>query len=115
MQVIATSPGNVVIHTFEDGVEITIGANSTIVAPPVDMEILDVNDSNAVLYSGVTPPDDWELHKTGPQYLYDGNSWSANPDPMVWHPDPRNWNTFSLVDGEWLENDKYLLKESGEY
>ncbi len=104
MQIITTSPGNVVIHKFEDGVDIAIGSDSTVVAPPVDMEILDINSSNAVLHQGVTLPDDWGYHK----YLYDGTSWSINPDPMVHHPDPQNWYNYSLVDGVWQENGEDL-------
>ncbi len=42
----------------------------------------DLNSTNALLHTGVTPPDDW----IGNKYTFDGTSWTINPnwvDPAI--------------------------------
>ena len=64
---------NLSTYIFADDDTITATAERT-TCP--DFIITDMNTSNSTIHTGVTPPEDW----AGGKYLFDGTTWSANPD-----------------------------------
>ena len=60
-------------YIFDDSDEI-VSTATEITCP--DFIIGDMNSTNATVHNGVTPPDDWQ----GGNYLFDGTSWSLNPE-----------------------------------
>ena len=73
------NPANVSIFVFDDAKPVEITAEKTIVGDPAspDFYIADCSANNAVLYEGVTPPDDY----TGWKYFYTpSGGWVLNPD-----------------------------------
>lgn len=60
-------------YIWADDVEVTIGADMTS-AP--QLNIADMNSTNATLVENVTPPEDWQ----GCKYLYDAGAWTLNPN-----------------------------------
>lgn len=64
------------IYIFDDAEVLDITADNIQVGEPARLIISDCNSSNITLYTDVTPPEDWTGHK----YLFDGTTWTANPD-----------------------------------
>ena len=73
MQTITHNGSNKSAYIFAD--DVTITATSVNTTCP-DLIICDMNTSNSTIHTGVTPPGDWK----GCKYLFDGTTWSANPD-----------------------------------
>ncbi len=73
MQTITFKDSNISAYIFEDNPTIIVTAEN-ITCP--NFIIGDLNSSNAVVYTGVTPPEDW----VGSKYLFDGTTWTENPD-----------------------------------
>ena len=74
---------NVSLYVFEDSKAIDLTSNSTTIGNPEELIIADCNSSNAVVHTGVTSPDDW----AGGKYMFDGSTWSLNPDYIA-PPEP---------------------------
>ena len=70
------------LYTFAD--DVTLAVTEKSITTP-DFIIGDCNNTNSVVYQGVTPPSDW----AGGKYLFDGAAWELNPawvapiDPSV--------------------------------
>lgn len=75
MQTITLNANNASVLNLEDSVVVDVQADR-IVFPELNTTILFDSFGDSTLHTGVTLPGDWEPHK----YLYDGVSWSANPD-----------------------------------
>ena len=73
MQTITFKDSNISAYIFEDNPTIIVTAEN-ITCP--NFIIGDLNSSNAAVYTGVTPPEDW----AGSKYLFDGTIWTENPD-----------------------------------
>jgi hypothetical protein len=73
MQTITFNESNISAYIFED--EHNLVATGTEITCP-HFIIGDMNLTNATVHSGVTSPDDWQ----GGNYLFDGTSWTLNPD-----------------------------------
>jgi hypothetical protein len=68
---------NVAIYKFADDKHIGLEADKIVVGNPEELIIADCNISNTTVYTGVTDtPDDW----AGNKYLYDGTTWTNNPN-----------------------------------
>ena len=93
MQTITFNDSNVSAYIFEDSQTITTEADKITLPKATaistvsgyglettvgytDEIICDMNSSNAAVYTGVTPPEDWR----GGKYLFDGTDWTTNPD-----------------------------------
>lgn len=63
-------------YIFEDEELVDVLPDGVNAGSPVHLHIADCNSLNSVLYEGVSPPEDW----FGRKYLFDGISWSLNPD-----------------------------------
>ena len=91
MQTITFNSSNISAYIFEDSQIITsevdkivcpdsfsytqiVGITETIAY--TDTIIQDMNSSNSTVHTDVTPPGDW----AGGKYLFDGTTWTANPD-----------------------------------
>jgi hypothetical protein len=75
MKTIIRIPENISLYLFADDKPVSIGSE-TIVGEPVELIISDCNSSNAEVLQSVTPPEDWK----GLKYLFDGTTWTLNPD-----------------------------------
>lgn len=64
------------IYLFEQIERVEINSENIVVGGPVFAVITDCNSSDTTLYENVTPPEDWVGHK----YLFDGSTWTLNPD-----------------------------------
>ena len=73
MQTITFKDSNISAYIFEDNPTIIVTAEN-ITCP--NFIIGDLNSSNAVVYTSITPPEDWASGK----YLFDGTTWTTNPD-----------------------------------
>ena len=73
MKTIVQNTTNLSKYVFEDAAVVTLEAGQ-IVTP--DFIIGDLNQDNATMFTGVTPPTDW----AGNKYFFDGTSWTVNPD-----------------------------------
>lgn len=73
MQTIVEIGTNLSKYIIEDDVLVVLEDNRTLVG---DLIVCDLNISNAVLYSGVTPPSNWG----GNKYRYDGSKWTHYND-----------------------------------
>lgn len=67
------------VFLFDDDVAISMSGNSISVGNPIEMSIVDMNASTAILVQNVTAPDDW----IGRKYLYQDGKWELNPN---WSP-----------------------------
>lgn len=63
-------------YLLEDTVSVTLKDDSIVVGDPAMFIVADLNADNAVVYEGVTAPDDW----VGNKYTFDGSEWTLNPD-----------------------------------
>ena len=73
------------LYIFEDTQTVIQTTDNTIVGDPIEWIIGDCNSENSTVYENVTLPDDWK----GGKYLFDGSTWSKNPDyiePSVTSP-----------------------------
>tara|TARA_Y100001951_G_C11045059_1_gene132465 strand:+ start:134 stop:391 length:258 start_codon:yes stop_codon:yes gene_type:complete len=80
-QTITFNDTNKSAYIFEDGDTLTSHADR-IVCPA--LIIGDMNSSNATIHTGVTPPEDWNWGN----YLFDGTTWTVNPDWVEYTYDP---------------------------
>jgi len=64
------------IYSFDNTKTVTLNSDHIIVGDPVEFTIGDCNSSNTTVHLNVTPPVDW----IGGKYLFDGTTFSANPD-----------------------------------
>ena len=74
-----TDGDNLSAYIFEDGDTIT-SESDRITCP--GLVILDLNSSNAVVRTGVTPPEDW----VGWKYFFDGTTWTDNSNWVEYDP-----------------------------
>ena len=81
MQTITFNDSTISAYTFEDGDTLTATAEN-ITCP--NFIIGDLNSSNATIHTGVTPPEDWNWGN----YLFDGTTWTVNPDWVEYTYDP---------------------------
>jgi len=72
MQTITFKDSNISAYIHADNPTIIVTAETITCS---NFIIGDMNSSNALVYTGVTPPGDW----IGGKYLFDGTTWSANP------------------------------------
>ncbi len=63
---------NLSLYLLELDEPVDIQSDKIIVGSPERFIISDLNNGNAVLHVGVTPPDDW----AGGKYNYDGTNWT---------------------------------------
>ena len=68
---------NISQHIFSDETEITLQDSQIDVGPSdfLELIILDLNSTNAVVVENVTPPDDWASNK----YDYTDSAWVLRP------------------------------------
>jgi hypothetical protein len=64
------------VYLFADDKVVNTASTHTEIGSPVELIAGDCNTSNSVMYTGVTAPENW----TGIRYLFDGTTWSANPN-----------------------------------
>ena len=83
MQTIIHNDTNMSAYIFEDDVVITAIASQT-TASSLSFIIGDMKTSNSTIYTGVTPPEDWD----GCKYCFDGTTWTENPNWKVISPMP---------------------------
>lgn len=76
MKTLVQKNSNISIYIYANNVIVDVGDSSTQVSGTVPLIIVDFNQSNTFLFENVTPPDDWK----GWKYLYDGTTWTANPN-----------------------------------
>lgn len=67
---------NLSLYILDDATAVSMDTSSITVGDPVEFIIADCNSDDTVLHEGVTPPEDWVGHK----YLFDGTTWTVNPD-----------------------------------
>lgn len=66
-------------YLFDDIQTVVLLKNKTVVYNidgSLDLTIADCSSNNSQAYTDVTPPEDW----VGNKYLFDGVTWSVNPD-----------------------------------
>jgi hypothetical protein len=77
MKTIVRKEKNVSLYIFPDEAPIiTDGPYGFQVGMPAELLISDCKPDNAVVHENVTAPDDW----VGCKYLFDGTTWTPNPD-----------------------------------
>jgi len=64
------------VFILEDDEYVAILDNKTIIGSPPKDNVADCNNTNTVLYTNVSPPQDW----IGLKYFFDGTTWTANPN-----------------------------------
>ena len=72
---------NVSVFIFSDDVVLDI-QHDRIICP--NFVLGDLNSSNSTHHTGITPPEDWD----GNKYLFDGTTWTANPNWRIVSPIP---------------------------
>lgn len=78
MQTICRHDNKVSLYLFSDDTPIVQYADCIEVGDPVAIIIADCNENNVTLFTGVTPPEDWEAWK----YTFDGTDWALyDPTP----------------------------------
>jgi len=76
MKTLCFNETTVSAYLFNDATPVEVTSDNTIVGQPVEFFISDMNNTTATLYVNVDAPEDW----AGGKYLFDGTSWTANPD-----------------------------------
>lgn len=76
MQVITKNDTNAAIFGYPDDVSITVTENDITVGDPAILIVADCNSSNATVHTVDALPDDFSPSL----YLYDGTSFTLNPD-----------------------------------
>ena len=79
MKIIVKTETNESLYLFANETYIYADDNKTIIGNPLEYSILDCNNKNTIVYTNVTPPEDW----VGCKYLFDGTTWVINPDWKV--------------------------------
>lgn len=79
MQTICRDDNHVSLYLFSDDTLIVQYEDRIEVGDPVEIIIQDCNENNVSVFTGVTPPEDWEAWK----YTFDGISWAAYEEPTV--------------------------------
>mgnify|MGYP006078899155 FL=1 len=67
---------DVSLFIFTDSVPLILDTENTKVGNPLEYIIGDCNSNNSEIHLNVTIPDGWACAK----YLFDGVTWSDNPD-----------------------------------
>lgn len=68
---------NIALYSVPDNTYVGLADDKITIGDPVEFYIGDCNSSDTTVYTGVTDtPADWIGHK----YLYDGTTWTANPN-----------------------------------
>jgi len=73
MKTLVRKETNLSTYIFSDDAVVLLGSEET---QTPGLIILDMNNTNSLLYENVTPPDDWR----GLKYKYENNIWTLNPD-----------------------------------
>lgn len=76
MKTLVKLPTNESLYLIANETYIYADDNKTIIGNPLEYSILDCNNKNTIVYTNVTPPEDW----VGCKYFYDGTTWTVNPD-----------------------------------
>jgi len=84
MKTIVTNSDNASRYVEEDSQTITLSADNIVIGDPAENIICDLNNTNSTLYTDVTNvPEDW----VGKKYLFDGTTWTLNPNWVERDPD----------------------------
>jgi|13_taG_2_1085334.scaffolds.fasta_scaffold01268_2 hypothetical protein len=84
MKTIVTNSDNASRYIEEDSQTITLSADNIVIGNPAENTICDLNNTNSTLYTNVTNvPEDW----VGKKYLFDGTTWTLNPNWVAKDPD----------------------------
>lgn len=76
MKTIVKTETNESVYLFSDDKYFFCDTNQITVGNPIEYRIADCNNTNTIVYTDVTPPEDW----VGCKYLFDGTTWTNNPD-----------------------------------
>jgi hypothetical protein len=76
MKTLVRSTTNESLFLLSDETYLFLENDKTIIGDPIQNIVLDCNNKNTIVYTNVTPPEDW----IGCKYLYDGTTWTVNPD-----------------------------------
>jgi hypothetical protein len=76
MKTIIETTSSLSKYLLNDDVVVTLSADHIVVGEPPQFIVADLNADNAVVYEGVTAPDDW----TGNKYTFDGSVWTLSPN-----------------------------------
>ena len=76
MKTIVRTETNESLYLFSDDEYLLCETDKITVGNPVQYKIADCNNTNTIVYTAVTAPDDW----VGCKYLFDGTTWAVNPD-----------------------------------
>ncbi len=77
MKTIVENTTNLSKYLLDNSVIVESTTDCINVGSPIEFIVADLNDNNSTVYAGVTnPPDDW----VGNKYLYDGITWTLNPN-----------------------------------
>lgn len=77
MKTIVENATNLSKYLLQDDVTIVVNADNIVVGDPAQFIIGDLNSGNASVIEGVSDaPADW----FGNKYMYDGASWTLNPN-----------------------------------
>lgn len=80
MKTIVLKESNISLYLFDDSMYVLIDSQKTTIGDPVIYYVDDCNTENAILFEGVTQPEEWEVSK----YFYTTEGgWVLNPD---WTP-----------------------------
>ena len=71
MQTIVYKDTNKSVYIFEDDT-VLVSTENEISTPSFD--IMDLNSDNSIIFTDVTPPEDW----TPSKYIFDGTTWEIN-------------------------------------
>ena len=75
MKTIVRTKTNESLFLLSDETYLSLTDDKTIIGNPIETIVLDCNNTNTVVYTAVTAPDDW----VGCKYLFDGTTWTINP------------------------------------
>lgn len=76
MKTIVRKSNGLSLYIYPDETTILTDGLYFQVGVPPELFICDCTQDNALVHESVTPPDDWAGHK----YLFDGITWTQNPD-----------------------------------
>lgn len=85
MKTIVRQGTNISLYLFTNDIAVYVSSNETVVGNPPFECIADCTTENAVLYTYVTAPEDWQSLK----YLFDGSTWALNPEYVPTPPTPQ--------------------------
>jgi len=76
MKTLCLIESNKSVFIFNDNEVIEINDVNIIVGIPIKFIINELNSNNSKLWEKIQAPDDW----IGVKYLFDGTTWTKNPD-----------------------------------